>query len=339
MTENKSKHHEAQPELDIDSDTAAGREVELTTDELSENTDETQLPSIGELLKTARKQQGFEIKYVAKQIHLRPSIIQNLEENDFSEITSPTYIKGYIRNYSRFLGLDDSKVQASLAQQLPPSSFPEMQSFSKKTSRQAFEGRLMIATYLILFILLALLVLWWVQKSDSDSFDLSKPSIEEIDERNASISVDPAQQSDGSVKNVETETVELQPLSSISLISPKNAKTESADETGTELGDEVESDTTAEPQIEVQATDIPDSSLSTIDITLTADCWLSIKDANNKTLVSDLKRAGQSLSLTGDAPFKVTLGAPRAVTIAINGQQADLSHLPTGRVAHLTLSD
>lgn len=60
-------------------------------------------------------------------------------------------------------------------------------------------------------------------------------------------------------------------------------------------------------------------------LTITADTWADIKDGNDFQMVYHLLRAGQSLKLTGSAPFTVFLGNGPGVEIQFNGKPIEFS--------------
>ncbi|MBB1383650.1 helix-turn-helix domain-containing protein, partial [Shewanella sp. SR41-2] len=135
----------------------------------------------GAILKAAREAKGLSLETVATQLHLRPKIINDLENDIFVNIASTTYVRGYIKNYARVVNADINQIQQCLSHQLPEIVAPAMQSFSRKTTHQARNSRLNLVTYLIVAVLIAMLVLWWVQKSSLlTNIDLSQPTVEEI---------------------------------------------------------------------------------------------------------------------------------------------------------------
>ncbi|MFS6652657.1 RodZ domain-containing protein, partial [Staphylococcus aureus] len=72
---------------------------------------------------------------------------------------------------------------------------------------------------------------------------------------------------------------------------------------------------------------------------LSADCWLEVSDATGKKLFSGLQRKGGNLNLSGQAPYKLKIGAPAAVQIQYLGKPVDLSRfIRTNQVARLTLN-
>ena len=65
--------------------------------------------SFGEQLKQAREALNLSLEDVAKEIRLRPSILQQLENNEFVQKNVPsTFVRGYVRSYAKFLRLPDS---------------------------------------------------------------------------------------------------------------------------------------------------------------------------------------------------------------------------------------
>lgn len=96
-------------------------------------------------------------------------------------------------------------------------------------------------------------------------------------------------------------------------------------------------------QTTTSATEIPSaaavdaSANATINLSLSAECWVDVVDATGKRLVFGSRQAGEQLNLRGVAPIKVLLGNAAAATLSFNGEAIDLSGYPTGRVARLTL--
>ena len=64
------------------------------------------MESIGKKLKAAREEKGFTLDQVARDTHIAKRFIMALEDEDFAAFPGDTYIIGFIRNYSEFLGLD-----------------------------------------------------------------------------------------------------------------------------------------------------------------------------------------------------------------------------------------
>jgi cytoskeleton protein RodZ len=338
-----------------------------TTEQVDPSTDIT---TVGAVLRKAREAKELTVQEVALKLHLRPGVITDLENDKFDAMSSETYVRGYIKNYARFIEADIALIKTCVMQQLPQDPEPIMQSFSRKTTKQARDKRLLISTYFILFVLLALLVLWWVQKSSSlDGVDVSQPSVEEV----AATQDDLINEAsfgryDGSPAGHETETQgatfdELSDSAALAATDLAGLETlESADATQVisqnDIQDGVQSVAqnsaqSNEPQISGSqitaplATEVPVTSvdksvpaiagLEQLQLQTSADCWVNVVDATGKVLIDGVKLAGYVNTVNGKAPLKVILGAPTVVTLTLNGQNVDLTEYLDGRVARLTL--
>lgn len=66
-----------------------------------------------------------------------------------------------------------------------------------------------------------------------------------------------------------------------------------------------------------------------LQVTFTDDCWVEVRDATGRTLVSALRGAGDTLELEGQAPLRVVFGAVSAVgSVRYNGEPVDLASFP-----------
>jgi len=61
---------------------------------------------IGNSLREARLRQGFELPRVEADTKIRAKYLKALEEEHFDVLPGDTYVKGFLRTYSEYLGLD-----------------------------------------------------------------------------------------------------------------------------------------------------------------------------------------------------------------------------------------
>ena len=71
-----------------------------------------------------------------------------------------------------------------------------------------------------------------------------------------------------------------------------------------------------------------------------SDCWVEVKDAEGKVLISSLMRANSSESVSGPAPLAITLGNAPAARLTLDGQPVDKTvYVPRrGTVSRFTLA-
>lgn len=68
--------------------------------------------SIGEVLREKRKDKNLDIRQVAEVTRIRAEYLTALENNDYSSFPSEVYIKGFLKNYAKFLGINQEKALA-----------------------------------------------------------------------------------------------------------------------------------------------------------------------------------------------------------------------------------
>lgn len=65
--------------------------------------------SIGELLRSVREERGITLKEIAAKTRIHVGILVNLEKNNFSELPSKPYVRGFVRSLAVFLGIAPKK--------------------------------------------------------------------------------------------------------------------------------------------------------------------------------------------------------------------------------------
>lgn len=71
------------------------------------------MPGLGERFRAAREARGLSLSDVSEQIRIRSVYLAAIEEENWSAIGAPVYVRGFLRTYARFLGLDTEEVVAT----------------------------------------------------------------------------------------------------------------------------------------------------------------------------------------------------------------------------------
>ena len=66
----------------------------------------------GNTLRAAREAKGCTVAQIAESTHLAPSVIEDLEREDFSRIPAPIYGRGFVKLYCEAVGLDPKPLVA-----------------------------------------------------------------------------------------------------------------------------------------------------------------------------------------------------------------------------------
>lgn len=81
------------------------------------------MAGLGEELRAAREARSLTLSDVSERIHIRTVYLQNLEDEDWRAIAAPVYVRGFLRTYARFLGLEPEQAVARFNATLPPSGY------------------------------------------------------------------------------------------------------------------------------------------------------------------------------------------------------------------------
>lgn len=68
------------------------------------------MKNIGTKLKDKREENGLSIEEVAEDLKMRPSQISSIEEGKTEDFKDVFYLKHFIRDYAKYLGLDSEKI-------------------------------------------------------------------------------------------------------------------------------------------------------------------------------------------------------------------------------------
>jgi cytoskeletal protein RodZ len=85
------------------------------------------MASLGERLREAREARGLSPSEVSEKIRIRTVYLIAIEEENWRAVGAPVYIRGFLRTYARFLGLDPEEVVAQFGELEPGNSAPEPQ--------------------------------------------------------------------------------------------------------------------------------------------------------------------------------------------------------------------
>ncbi|MDC5810279.1 cytoskeleton protein RodZ [Vibrio europaeus] len=301
----------------------------------------------GTLLKNKRESLGLSQKQIADRLRLRVSIIENIESNNFTSDQVATFTRGYLRSYARAVGIAESEVLCALdgCEETQPEE-QEMKSFSHKTKREAHDSRIMTLTLGIVIVVLGISSVWWWQNQEKSMESLTGQTDQEIQleqatenqpldfttlteaELEPAVGEDAIQALDSTAAPVTEEVVSSEPVTTEIVEETQPVQAVPVSETKEVVK--------PEPVEETATTEQP-AVANLLVMSFSDDCWIQVKDASGKTLSTGVKKAGQSLNLSGNLPYSVILGAPENVSMTLASEPVDLSGYTSGKVARFNL--
>lgn len=310
----------------------------------------TPLAEIGYRLGEARKAMNLSHQVVAEQLRLKVTTVRELEAGLNSLDLAPTFIRGYIRSYARLVQIPEQELLSLLPKtQVEKSNVVEsnrIKGFTLGKPRKKLDRWLTLFTWLILFVVLGLTGAWWwenhkAQQNDmaSSSSDLNTQSnqilIPTTQPESSSTDNQLSAESSASDNTAQNSNSLAQPSSTpVTQYPPQNSNGNTAPTLEEAVAAQVAEAESAQGQLAPPPADSND-----IYMTFTADCWVEVIDSRGKNLYSGLQRKDGKLSLTGQAPYRVKLGAPAGAQIIYKGKQVDMSQYKnSNRTARLTLA-
>jgi cytoskeleton protein RodZ len=115
----------------------------------------------GEKLRLARESIGLEIVEIARRLLVNKQRVIEIENGDYSNITSSLYLRWYLSSYAKILGLSEHEIPSILEEFVNDEDQREVSSVRKKFNKE--DGiKSSSKFYKILFLsLIAVLVLYW----------------------------------------------------------------------------------------------------------------------------------------------------------------------------------
>lgn len=299
---------------------------------IENNTEQTSI-TVGQLLSRARERMGLTQETVAERLCLKVSTVKEIEQDIHPAGVEPTFLRGYIRLYARMVGIPENDITPFLKSDVPAQSpnVSPMQSYSLGKKRKKREGWLMKLTWLIVIILIAMVGIWWWQEHNAQQKDLLTMANQNealIQQDNHSepvnnIAVDMPLSTDNSA--VQTDPVvdpapvlaDTQTVTNTDAEGVKTIPLPNAPQTVPSV-DRAQADAN-------QTTDMSVATSNGLMLSFSGQCWLEIRDANNKVLFSGMKNSGDKLELDGAQPYRLNIGAPANVTVQFQGKNVDLS--------------
>lgn len=329
--------------------------------ETADSIDSTE--SLGAWLARARAGQGAEPRDIARHLGLNPTLILALEANDFAKLGPAVFVRGYLSRYARVLNLPEAAVLERYNRQSGGNQEPPPLKVVHPRRRQTRIRDLRGPVYLLLVIGLGWtavqhlekldpgpLLAWWPRgESNSAPPPASKPMAAttqtqypfqaapaEPPHEPAPPAPAPTASEPPSTPNPEPASISTVALSASPALSTEALPTAVIPSIANIAalpalaGSEANSDGLT-----------PDARTGArLALQFSDDCWVEVKDAQGKVLINGLMKANTTHTLSGPAPFTVTLGNAPAARIALDDQPVDKAvYVPRrGTVSRFTLN-
>lgn len=295
-----------------------------------------QVLSPGEIFRQTREALNLSLEDVAKEITLRPSILEQLENNEFIQKSTPSiFVKGYVRSYAKFLRLPDSVWENIVFAETEKNDLGKnarsTRAVNQYSSHNRWIGRL---TAIVFVIVIGMTGLWWwqsYQQNTQERDDLVQSYVASTENNQPTTALVTTEESNKTVP--ETAEPVSQPVEITNNVLPEIAQENSVslpknnEKSVSDIQSAVENPSIS-PTLPIAKGDL------VIEI-LTNSSWISVKDNARHVLAQKEYRQGEILTFNGNE-FSLIVGAPSNVRITYKGENYPLK--VDGRVAKFKLS-
>ena len=108
--------------------------------------------TVGGLLRTSREDRHIDLDAVVKAIKVRRHYLEALENEEWEKLPSRVFVKGFVRSYAEFLGLDTETVVEDYQKAAPRERY-QPQALQSITTRSTMWRRIIGISFLVLVLI------------------------------------------------------------------------------------------------------------------------------------------------------------------------------------------
>lgn len=261
----------------------------------------------GALLRHTRETRGLSIEEVSRALKLSPRQIRAIEAEDFEDLGSATFARGFVRNYARHLGLDSAAVLAVLEKQtaLPEIELRAVEHTNVVIPREGARRPFLWLGALLPILLVALGAA--VYYAGGLDLNVIRPALA------------PAIDSSSTPGVADERTAPTPPAETQAAVPAEPAAPPAAPSSG--------------PLSSAHAATISHR----LAFDFERDSWVEVKDGDGRVLHSQLNHGGTTQVIEGKPPFALIIGNASTVRLQYDEREIDLRPHTKVEVARLAL--
>jgi cytoskeleton protein RodZ len=294
-------------------------------------------PGPGSRLAKARTAANMTVEEVATNLNLTLGVVRALERDATDELPPPVFVRGYLKNYARLVGLRGDDLVTQYEGARAPDIPLELRPRPAAATQQIRRGLSFRAVLLAMVVVAAALVgLWWFQGGQFAVGDLTRA----LQPAPAPVPAPLPAESFPMPASPERAADPATPTELAGAMSGDDAPAAAAPEAGSDPA--AGAAATATPAPEAAAPAIPPPPPTTarqLQLRLSDDAWVEIIDNDGQRLVFDMLRAGSTRQVAGEPPFLVLLGKAGAVAVELEGRAVNHAAFERKGIARFVLDD
>lgn len=291
--------------------------------------DPTDPPIAGHALAAERERQGLSRVEMAQRLHMSPSQVEALETGDYDRLPKGPFVRGFVRNYAKALGLDADAVVARLDAESPPPTAPHIvvpsQNIRFDPMGDRFSSPYVKAAGLaaVAIALGFAAMYWWL------FIRTTPPAAHRPEPASPVASAPPPANGTASAPAPETQAVKpefppAQPEPPAARPEPLKRQPEPRKAEAAKVS-------------ETASAAAPAAGESVLRFHFKGESWVEVRDSKGKVLMQRTNPAGSDATVAGRAPLRVIVGNAPEVTLRYNDRDFPLEPHSSVGVARFTL--
>ena len=293
--------------------------------------------TLGTALAAERERQGLSRVEVAQRLHMSPMQIEALERGDYAHLPKGTFLRGFVRNYAKVLGVAPDPLLELLAGTTPREPSPGIVVPTQNIRFDPLGERLSspyvkAGTLAVVAIAVAFAAMYWamyvrpkppgsaIKRAPVESpVPVASPAAPAVPAPSqAGTTPPPAPAVTSNTPSAASSTAsDVAPLSSPATAPGKSAATDAA--------------------TKAAAPEKAAGPVKRIQLHFEGESWVEIRDSRGKILFQRLNPAGADAELAARPPLQVVIGNAPEVEMTYDGRPFDLDAHTTVAVARFTL--
>lgn len=269
--------------------------------------------SPGGVLAAARHALNLSVSDVARHLKLSPAQVEALEQGAYERLPGRVFVRGFLRNYAKLLGIDPQPLLRGIESQMPHPAVAE----ERAPSAQVVMPREQAARWPLYTVLVAALIVGALAIYE---FGFNEPP--------APPQTDAAAGAEGDPTASAPTAAAAAPLAApVGPPAPPGATTPVAVD-GSAQGELV---STSEPVKRARA------GQRELYFKFDEESWVEVRDSNDKLIFARLSPAGSEERMSVALPLKLVVGNARGVRVTYGDYPVNLTPHTGATVARLTL--
>ena len=300
----------------------------------------------GRRLKAAREAAGLSVDAVAQQLKLAPRQVKALEDDDWSRLPGRTFVRGFARNYARFVRIDPDAVLALLPSadstpslERPPLAASRRPMGEMPVERVAKPSAMRWIISLLILIVVTAAALYELSKSQFRLPALTSLLDSGRSAAPGSSAASAPPQTPGTVTTALPNPVSESPASAP--LPASGAKSDAPAEAATSppaVAAIAPPVAAGSPGVAPAGdTGVAPAAEAALVLTFKGTSWAEVKDARGRAVLQMTGGPGMTQTVSAQPPLELALGNAPEVDVTFRGRALDLSPYTRGSVARVEL--